>query len=118
MQKLYSSSLWVACFFMGIYGWSAAPSLPPSHVKAHVSCHDCHGEEAPTKAAESETSCVVCHGDLPAMAAYTKGLPVNPHAPPKGEHHAPLACTECHHQHKPPVVKCLECHPTFKLKAK
>jgi hypothetical protein len=50
------------------------------------------------------------------MAAYTKALPVNPHMERKAGHPGPFACPECHRQHKPPVVKCLECHPDFKLK--
>ena len=96
-------------------GWSADRPMRPKHVKAGVTCFDCHREETPSKAAVAEESCVACHGDLPAMAAYTKGLPVNPHRLAKAGHPGPFACTECHHQHLPPVVKCLECHPDFKL---
>ncbi len=90
--------------------------LPPWHAKAGVICHDCHQKEKPTSAAVADDSCMVCHGDYPAMAELTKHLPVNPHAPPKAPHPGPFACPECHHQHKPAVVKCLECHPDFKLK--
>ena len=90
--------------------------LPPQHAKAGVICHDCHQKEKPTSAAVADESCMVCHGDYPAMAELTKHLPVNPHAPPKPPHAGPFACPECHHQHKPAVVKCLECHPDFKLK--
>jgi hypothetical protein len=31
---------------------------------------------------------------------------VNPH----DSHLGQIPCTECHRQHQPPVVKCLECH--------
>ena len=99
-------------------GWTADPPMRPKHLKAHVTCFDCHREETPSQAAVAEDTCMACHGDLPAMAAYTKGLPVNPHRLAKAGHPGPFACTECHHQHRPPVVKCLECHPDFKLTPK
>jgi hypothetical protein len=102
----------LACFLLALPGRAAAPR--PAHVKGGVTCHDCHGEETPSRAV-SDDSCIACHGDMPAMAAYTKALPVNPHAQPKGSHPGPSACTQCHCQHKPPVVTCLECHPNFKL---
>ena len=57
-----------------------------------------------------------CHGDVPAMAELTKGLPVNTHKPPPpptGAGRLP----GIHRQHQPPVVKCLVCHPKFKFNA-
>jgi len=91
-------------------------ATPAKHTKAGVTCYDCHREEKPTKAAVPVESCMACHGDYPAMAEYTRSLPLNPHKPPTANKHpGPFGCTECHHQHKPAVVKCLECHPTFKL---
>jgi Cytochrome c3 len=92
--------------------------LPPLHAKAGVICFDCHRKEKPTEGAVADDSCMVCHGDYPAMAAYTKHLNPNPHNPPGGKHPGPFACPDCHRQHKPPVVKCLECHPDFKLTAR
>jgi hypothetical protein len=91
---------------------------PPKHAKAGVTCHDCHREETPSKAPVPLESCMACHGDYPAMAEYTKSLPINPHKPPGGTHPGPFPCTDCHRQHVPPVVKCLECHPKFKLTAR
>ena len=85
---------------------SAARSLPSHHAKAGVHCYDCHQEEKPTKKAVASDSCMTCHGDYPAMKALTKDAKPNPHDSHLGE----LACTECHRQHQPPVVKCLECH--------
>ncbi len=108
----------LACFFLGLPARGADEKPTPRHSKAGVTCFDCHKEEKPTKAAVAEEACFACHGDAPAMAAYTKALPVNPHAVPKGGHPGPFLCTQCHRQHKPPVVKCLECHPTFKLTPK
>jgi hypothetical protein len=89
-------------------------SLPAHHAKAGVHCFDCHQEEKPTKKASSE-SCMTCHGDYPAMKALTKDVHPNPHAP----HLEETPCIECHRQHRPPVVKCLECHEgKFKFKIK
>jgi hypothetical protein len=90
-------------------------SLPAPHVRAKLICHDCHQKEKPTTAAVPDEACMICHGDYPAMKALTKDVKPNPHDPP----HDPILCTECHRQHKPPVVKCLECHEgkfTFKIK--
>lgn len=81
-------------------------SLPAPHAKAGVHCYDCHQEEKPTKKAVASESCMVCHGDYPAMKALTKEAKPNPHDSHLGE----TPCTECHRQHQPPVVKCLECH--------
>jgi hypothetical protein len=104
---------------LGLAAWSAEDAkhrTPAKHTKNGVTCHDCHQQENPSKAAVAVESCMACHGDYPAMADYTRKLALNPHAPPTGNKHpGPFACTECHHQHKPPVVKCLECHPSFKL---
>lgn len=90
-------------------------NLPSMHSKAGVHCFDCHHEEKPTKKAVAAESCMTCHGDYPAMKAVTKDAKPNPHDSHLGE----IACTECHRQHKPPVVKCLECHEgKFKFKMK
>ena len=92
-----------------------AHALPARHAKAGVTCFDCHQEETPSARPVDPGKCMDCHGDGPAMAATTRQLPVNPHAPPPKPHPGPFACTDCHRQHQPPVVKCLECHPKFKL---
>lgn len=105
----------LACFFIPILAQGAEQKLTAKHAKAGLNCVDCHKAENPSKAAVPDESCMACHGDYPAMAAYTKSLPVNPHDPPKGKHPGPFLCTDCHHQHKAPEVKCLECHPDFKL---
>jgi hypothetical protein len=81
-------------------------SLPDHHAKAGVHCFDCHQEEKPTKKAVASESCMTCHGDYPAMKALTKDVKPNPHDSHLGE----IPCTECHHQHQPPVAKCVECH--------
>ena len=93
--------------------------LPAPHVKAKLICHDCHQKEKPTTAAVPDEACMVCHGDYPAMKALTKDAKPNPHAAPQASPHEPYPCTDCHRQHKAPVVKCMECHEgkfTFKIK--
>jgi len=105
---------WLGLMTMGLSGAEDRP-LPAPHAKAKLNCHDCHQKEKPTTAAVPDEACMVCHGDYPAMKALTKDAKPNPHASP----HDPIPCTECHRQHKPPVVKCLECHEgkfTFKIK--
>jgi hypothetical protein len=72
----------------------------------NVSCFDCHQEEKPTKKAVASESCMVCHGDYPAMRALTKNAKPNPHNSHMGE----VPCTECHRGHQPSRVVCLECH--------
>jgi hypothetical protein len=99
-------------------GWAAdGKVLPAKHAKGGVTCFDCHQAEKPAGAAPAGT-CMDCHGDAPAMAELTRQLPVNPHMPPRAPHPGPFACTDCHHQHQAPVVKCLECHPKFKFNVK
>lgn len=99
-------------------GGDTPKPLPARHAKAGVLCHDCHRKENPSKAAVADESCMMCHGDYAAMVAYTKHLNPNPHKPPGGKHPAQPPCTDCHRQHAPPVVKCLDCHPDFKMKAR
>jgi hypothetical protein len=71
----------------------------PQHVKAKVTCFDCHGKENPTKAAVASDSCMTCHGDFPAMEDFTKQLAPNPHKlTPAAKGTA--NCTDCHRQHK------------------
>jgi hypothetical protein len=116
----YARLLALFCVWSGLSnpGWAVeSRTLPAPHAKAGVTCHDCHQSEAPAGAAP-ESACMDCHGDLPAMAAQTRDLAVNPHAVRKAPHPGPFACTECHRQHRPPVVKCLECHPKFTFNVK
>ena len=114
----YQESVMTSCrhltlILFGLLGAVAAQAreakgfkLPAYHAKAGVHCFDCHQEEKPTKKAVTSASCMACHGDYPAMKALTKEAKPNPHDSHQGE----IACTDCHRQHLPPVVKCLECH--------
>jgi hypothetical protein len=111
---------WILCALpllisLGLRADGPARKLPAPHSKAGVHCFDCHQEEKPTKKAVANESCMICHGDYPAMKATTKDVKPNPHDSHLGE----IPCTECHRQHQPPVVKCLECHEgkfTFHIK--
>jgi fumarate reductase flavoprotein subunit len=105
----------LACCFALACAAAPAPDHAPTakHVKAGVGCGDCHGAGAPTKAPKM-AACVTCHGDFPVVAALTKALPANPH----DSHMDDPDCTECHRQHRPPVVKCQTCHADFKFNAK
>jgi|GEM_PF-1283474 len=95
------------------------PQPRPKHVKAGISCYNCHQEENITSGAGvTDGSCMACHGDLPELAVVTKGAPVNPHAQRPAPHPATPACKECHRQHQAPVVKCLDCHPKFTFTVK
>jgi fumarate reductase flavoprotein subunit len=105
----------MSLFAIGLRAAEDSRTLPAPHTKAKLNCQDCHQKEKPTSAAVPDEACMVCHGDYPAMKALTKDVKPNPHGSP----HDPILCTECHRQHKPPVVKCLECHEgkfTFKMK--
>ncbi len=110
MTRVNSSiSIVILSLFCGLSAQSQEKktvSQPPHHLKAGVHCFDCHQEEKPTKKAVASDSCMTCHGDYPAMKAVTKNAKPNPHDSHLGE----IPCTECHRQHQPPVVKCLECH--------
>ena len=119
MKAVLTSAFLLAALVRGapLRSFEAKRSLPPKHLKNGLQCADCHHQEDPTKAAASDDSCVPCHGDYPAMAAYTRNLPVNPHNPPARAGHPAFLCTECHHQHRPAEVTCLTCHQDFKLKA-
>jgi len=93
--------------------------LQAKHAAAATSCFNCHQEENPAKGAKvANASCMACHGDFAELAFQTKGLPANPHSQRPAPHPGPSDCTECHKQHQPPVVKCLECHPKFKFNVK
>lgn len=108
----------LSCGMVGVRAAEDKP-LPAPHVKAKLICHDCHQKEKPTSAAVPDEACMICHGDYPAMKALTKDAKPNPHNPPQTATHASITCTDCHRQHKAPVVKCLECHEgkyTFKIK--
>lgn len=119
MHSSWSLRLALATLLLAGSAAAQERALPAPHVKAKLICHDCHQKEKPTTAAVPDEACMVCHGDYPAMKALTREAKPNPHGPPPTATHQAITCTDCHRQHKPPVVKCLECHEgqfTFKIK--
>lgn len=107
------------CLLLAAPAAAADPKPQPKHVKAGISCFNCHQEEHPTTSkGVTDASCMACHGDLAELAVVTRQAPVNPHAQRPAPHPEWPACKECHRQHQPPVVKCLQCHPTFKFTVK
>jgi hypothetical protein len=112
MKHLNRGFAFFLCSLAGaLPSWAEAAKERPRaiyHLKPgiNVSCFDCHQEERPTKKAVASESCMVCHGDYPAMRALTKDAKPNPHNSHMGE----VPCTECHRGHQPSRVICLECH--------
>ncbi len=76
------------------------------HHAAGIPCAACHTETPPSRPAAAST-CLTCHGPLPALVARTAGDEPNPHAT---AHIGPLACTDCHHVHTPSQSFCNQCH--------
>jgi hypothetical protein len=102
------------CLISTALAWGAPKRVPSAkHIEAGLVCSSCHQEDPPAKPPKMAV-CVSCHGDFSAMAEITKALPVNPH----DSHMDDPDCTQCHRQHQPPVVKCLDCHPDFHLTPK
>ena len=120
MKSSHVLGLLALCCLQATWGVAQDSKNHPAakHAKAGLICFDCHQEENPKKGPASDDSCMACHGDFPAMAAVTKKLAVNPHDAPPAKHPKQNQCFDCHRQHQAPVVKCLECHATFKLTAK
>jgi len=92
------------------FAQTAAPGaghgfLIDSHVKAGVSCAQCHTQNTATP--PTTQTCLTCHGGTYAKLAATteKDLP-NPHASHRGD----VDCAECHHVHKASVTLCNQCH--------
>jgi Cytochrome c3 len=82
------------------------------HHSAGIDCAQCHQEKPPSHAPSSDT-CIGCHGDLQAVAKKTENASPNPHAPPHAPPNGNMACTECHHVHRPSEVTCSSCHRDF-----
>ncbi len=101
----------------GIFSsWAKSKNMDAIHGKADIMCSGCHENKLATKgdAVENER-CLSCHGPLEALQKRSepKDFPDrNPHKSHLGD----IACTVCHHAHKPSTVYCLGCHGNFKMK--
>ncbi len=96
--------------------WADSSHLDAAHGKADIVCLACHGKTLPEQGDTVENErCLSCHGSLESLAARSapKDFPDrNPHKSHLGE----IACTVCHHGHKPSKVYCLGCHSKFSMK--
>ena len=90
-RLLVFSCLWAFCTLPAL---AAEHPLPARHTEKKLNCNACHGTAEPTGNA-SQSACIDCHGDGPAMAEETRDRKPNPHAPPLAD------CTSCHRQHPP-----------------
>jgi hypothetical protein len=96
--------------------WAGSKHLDASHAKADIVCLACHGKTLPTTGDNVENNrCLVCHGSMDALVA--KSAPKDfPDRNPHKSHLGDIACSVCHHGHKPSKVYCLGCHGKFTMK--
>jgi len=97
--------------------WAQSKNMDAAHGKANIICSSCHDKKLPeTGDAVENDRCLACHGPLDALQKRSepKDFPDrNPHKSHLGDD---IACTVCHHSHKPSTVYCLGCHGNFKMK--
>jgi hypothetical protein len=78
------------------------------HVKAGLSCDNCHGAATVTAGAGVDTAkCLSCHGSYEKLAKQTERMKRNPHA---DSHCGELDCNKCHHGHRADENYCGGCH--------
>jgi len=96
--------------------------LAQKHLKAGVTCAQCHGAKIPTKGATpvkypsvgTKEMCLKCHGSYKELAQKTKGIKEweeNPHA----NHYGELQCNQCHRAHQTSEYFCTQCHVELKV---
>lgn len=99
-----------------VQSWAKSGNLDALHGKRDITCAGCHGGKAPELDAKVENGqCLSCHGSMAALEKKTepKDFPDrNPHKSHLGE----VACTVCHHAHKPSTIYCLGCHSKWNMK--
>ena len=98
--------------------------LAQTHLKAGVTCRQCHGDKVPAKTATptkypkiaTKEMCLKCHGSYKELAAKTRGIrewQENPHA----HHYGELECYQCHRVHQSSEYFCTQCHIELKVPA-
>lgn len=88
----------------------AGDHLADRHLQRGVTCPQCHGEAAPSKA-PSMDHCLNCHGgSYEALARTTADKTPNPHYTHVGD----KECDVCHKGHEASVLFCNRCHQ-FKM---
>jgi Cytochrome c3 len=92
-------------------GGSAQAAVTSKHANKGVACKQCHDTKKPEPVAMNK--CVTCHSTK-SVAQRTANVKPNPH---DSRHFGTEAdCNTCHHQHKPSVSLCADCHPRFNFK--
>lgn len=91
-------------------GVTTSKALDGLHHRVGKPCETCHGTtlSAGAPALPDTKKCLSCHGGTyEGHAARTAHLgPQNPHLSHKGQ----VACTTCHHGHRPFTYYCNDCH--------
>jgi fumarate reductase flavoprotein subunit len=110
-------ALWTAQF---ANAQQTTGQLAQKHIKAGLTCKECHGNSIPSKQAgrpapkvATKEKCLSCHGTYQEIAAKTKALepPYNPH----DSHYGALDCYQCHRMHSTQEMFCTQCHEGLKL---
>jgi len=93
-----------------MYAQQPAKDTAKPHMVLGLSCTICH--QSGTKQPATEKSCVNCHGDYATLGEKNANtFTQNPHQGHLGH----LACTVCHHGHKPDTQYCQSCHPEMEI---
>lgn len=101
----------------GIFSsWVLSKNIDATHGRANILCSACHDKELPTRGDTVEDNrCLNCHGPLEALQKKTEPMDF-PDRNPHKSHLGDIACTVCHHAHKPSTIYCLGCHGNFRMK--
>ncbi len=115
-----------------LLGTTFAAPVPPAgdllgqkHLKAGVSCKQCHTTGVPANSVSTNQvpkiatadACLKCHGTYKEIAGRTKNYDTalyNPHI----SHYGELDCYQCHRMHKTSEMFCTSCHLEMKVPAK
>jgi fumarate reductase flavoprotein subunit len=98
--------------------------LAQKHLKAGITCEQCHTEGIPTKSTSkgnlpkiaTAKRCLQCHGSYKQIAESTKNYDTplyNPHS----SHYGDINCYQCHRVHQTSVLFCTSCHQELKIPA-
>ena len=106
MKQALLASLLLAAGFASTTSAVAADYLADRHLQRGLTCAQCHGEAAPSKA-PSMDHCLNCHGgSYEALARTTADKKPNPHYTHIGD----KECAVCHKGHQASVLLCNNCH--------
>lgn len=96
-------------------GASSQANASALHMKAGISCSDCHDTSTPSELSSVKNSkCESCHGPIDKIA--DKTVPKTAEQNPHRSHQGDLNCSKCHSGHGTAKSYCLECHSNFQHK--